>query len=191
MSITTEEIADLIKHGKSDKPTMIAIEGYGGSGKSTLAEKLTQQLPNTQIIKIDSFIIKEKAQNAEPWEKVFDRKRLEKEVLEPASLGYTINYQRLDWAKNELGPIIMLPQMDYLIVDGISSFHPDIEHYYSFKIWIDTPIDTAKKRGRMRNSDNENAVLWEKWAQCDLVYQQRYHPEQRADFVIDNSKEVL
>lgn len=173
---------------ETHKPILIALEGYGGSGKSTLAEELKNILPNSEVIKIDSFIIKDKAQDAEAWEEVFDRKRLEKQVLEPASLGTTVSYQRLDWAKNELGANITLPTVDYLIVDGISSYHPDIEHYYSFKIWVETPINIAKNRGQLRDSDNENAKLWDKWADCDLAYQQKYHPEQRADFVINNNE---
>lgn len=185
-----DEIAKNIqkRFDETHKPVLIALEGYGGSGKSTLAEELKNILPNSEVIKIDSFIIKDKAQDAEAWEEVFDRKRLEKQVLEPASLDKTISYQRLDWAKNELGAKITLPNVEYLIIDGISSYHPDIEHYYSFKIWVDTPIDIAKRRGQQRDSDNENAKLWDKWAQCDLDYQQKYHPEQRADFVINNNE---
>lgn len=186
--MNAQDISDRIKNLKKDnKAILVAIEGFGGSGKSTLAEKLKHLLPDSVAIKIDSFIFKDKAQNAEPWEEVFDRKRLEKQVLEPASLGTTVSYQRLDWAKNELGANITLPKVDYLIIDGISSYHPDIEHYYSFKIWVDAPIDIAKNRGQQRDSDNENATLWDKWAQCDLAYQQKYHPEQRADFTVSNS----
>src|SRR3989344_4105754 len=143
--MTIEEVIDYIKNGVTkQKPVFIAVEGFGGSGRSTLAEKLKHLLPNAEVIKIDSFILKEPAQNAEPWEQVFDRKRLEQQVLKPASSGKTISYQRLDWAKDALGPSITLPKTEYLIIDGISSSHPDIEHYYSFKIWVNTPIDTAK-----------------------------------------------
>lgn len=186
--MNVDKIVTSIKQFKSDTPILIAIEGYGGSGKSTLAEKIKSLLPNTEIIKIDSFIIKEKAKNAEPWEEVFDRKRLEKQVLTPASLGQAITYQRLDWAKNELGPNIVLPQVKYLIIDGITSYHPEIERYYDLKIWLNTPIDIAKQKGQLRDKNNENALLWDKWAQCDLNYQEKYHPEQRASFVIENNE---
>lgn len=183
-----EGIASEIKQSeKQHKSILIAIEGFGGSGKSTLAEKLKQLLPNAEVVKIDAFILKQPAQNAEPWEQVFDRKRLERQVLEPASHDQNVSYQRLDWAKNTLSPSIKLPKADYLIVDGISSYHPDIEHYYDFKIWVNAPIEVAKQRGQQRDSDNENAVLWDKWAQCDLGYQEKYHPEQKADFIVDNS----
>ncbi len=154
-----------------------------------MAEKLKKHLPNAEVVKIDAFILKEPAQNAEPWELVFDRKRLERQVLEPASQGHTISFQVLDWAKNILGQTITLPKTEYLIIDGISSYHPDIEHYYKYKLWVDTPIDVAKHRGQLRDRDNENAVLWDKWARCDLEYQSKYHPEKRADFVVSNNRD--
>lgn len=187
--MNAQDISERIKSLKKDNKTLlVAIEGYGGSGKSTLAEKLKHILPASEVIKIDSFIIKDKAQKGEAWEEVFDRKRLEKQVLQPASLDLAISYQALDWAKNELQQNITLPSLEYLIIDGISSYHPDIEHYYGFKIWVDTPIGTAKQRGQMRDSDNENAKLWDSWARCDLAYQQKYHPEKRADFVVSNKE---
>lgn len=187
--MTLSELTSAIKQSdKQHKPVLIAIEGFGGSGKSTSAEKLKQLLPNAEAIKIDAFILKEPAQNAEPWEQVFDRKRLEQQVLEPASNDQRVSYQRLDWAKNALSPSVELPKVDYLIIDGISSYHPDIEHYYDFKIWVEAPIEVAKQRGQQRDSDNENAVLWDKWARCDLDYQEKYHSEKRADFIVDNSK---
>jgi uridine kinase len=182
-------ITSEIEKAKSDKPILIAIEGFGGSGKSTLAEKLKNGLPNSEVIKIDSFIIKENAQNAQPWEEVFDKKRLEEQVLKPASQDLPVTYQKFDWVNNRLGADVMLSHFKYLIVDGITSYIPELEHYYNFKIWVNTPIDIAKSRGKNQDADNENAGLWDKWAKCDLVYQEKYHPEKRADFVIDNSKE--
>lgn len=187
--MNSNQIAECIKEKQSpetNKPLLIAIEGYGGSGKSTLAEELKSKLPNSEVIKIDSFIKKGKAQDAEPWEDVFDRIRLRRQVLEPASRGSIVSYQRLDWANNTLGDNITLPHVDYLIIDGITSFHPDIEHYYNFKIWVETPIEVARQRGQQRDSGNENSKLWEKWAQCDLVYQEEYHPEKRANFIVSN-----
>ena len=188
--VKLDDIVNAIKQGvRNNRPTLVAIEGFGGSGKSTLAERLKQSLPNAEVVKIDAFILKVPAQNAEPWERVFDRKRLEQQVLKPASEGQEISYQRLAWASNALGETTTLPKVVFLIVDGISSYHPDIEHYYDFKIWVEAPIDIAKQRGRQRDSDNENAVLWDKWAACDLAYQQKYHSEQRADFTVNNGEQ--
>ncbi len=171
---------------KPIKPIIIGIEGFGGSGKSTLANKLKGKLNIGEVINIDSFIIKENAKQAKPQEETFDIGRLEDQVLKPASRGEQICYQVLDWASNTLGERIELPGVDYLIIEGITSYHPNIEHYYDFKIWVDTPIEVAKNRGQLRDKGNENEVMWDKWAKCDLAYKDSYHPESRANLVIDN-----
>ncbi|MGO8948498.1 MAG: hypothetical protein ACLQUY_12725 [Ktedonobacterales bacterium] len=133
---------------------------------------------------IDDFIVKEKL--IEPsWDNgTFDLERLEKQVLLPASRGLPVSYQRLEWETNTLGDPVMIPEGDYLIVEGIASYHPSIEHYYDCKIWIDTPLEVAQKRGHARDGSNENAGYWDLWARNDIAYQQKYHPEQRADYVL-------
>lgn len=181
------DIASAIKqNNKQHKPVLIAIEGFGGSGKTTLAEQLKGALQDAYIINIDDFIIKAKL--TEPsWDKgAFDRVRLEQQVLTPATTGKDIAYQKLIWVTDTLSEPIAVPQVAYLIVEGISSYHPNIAKYYDYKIWVDTPIELAKERGHARDGSNENAQHWDLWTENDLKYQQKYHPEEQADFVISN-----
>jgi uridine kinase len=71
-----------------------------------------------------------------------------------------------------------------VIVEGISAYHRSIAPYYDYKIWVHTPIEVARERGRARDGSNENAQHWDLWAQYDLAYQERYHPETVADLVV-------
>jgi len=188
MNVSIEELASDIKsQAHSKKPVLIGVEGFGGSGKSTIAGQLSELLGGSYIVNIDDFIVKEKI--TEPsWDKGgFDRKRLEQQVLIPATTQQPVSYQELLWATDTLSEPKVVPPVDYLIVEGISSYHPDIAHYYDYKVWIDTPIEIAKERGHARDGSNENAQHWDLWAANDLRYQEKYHPEQVADFVIDNS----
>lgn len=177
----------ILQSGSANKPILIGIEGFGGSGKTTLAEQLKDALRDAFIINIDDFIIKAKL--AEPsWDKgAFDRERLERQVLIPATTGKDIAYQKLIWATDSLSEPVTVPTVSFLIVEGISSYHPDIAKYYDYKIWVDTPIELAKERGHARDGSNENAKHWDLWAENDLKYQQKYHPESVADFTFDNS----
>jgi uridine kinase len=181
-----EVVSTLRKSGVQKMPILIAIEGFGGSGKTTLAEKLKNSLHDAYIINIDDFIIKAKL--TEPsWDKgAFDRERLEQQVLIPATTGKDIAYQKLIWVTDTLSEPVAVPKVAYLIVEGISSYHPNIAKYYDYKIWVDTPIELAKERGHARDGSNENAQHWDLWAENDLKYQQKYHPEEQADFVISN-----
>lgn len=187
MGATLDEIASAIKQDdKQHKPVLIAIEGFGGSGKTTFANKLRDSLGSTYIVSIDAFIVKEKIYE-QSWDKGgFDRKRLEDQVLLPASKHEPIQYQELLWESNTLSQPQIVPEVDYLIVEGISSYHPDIAHYYDYKIWVDTPMEIAKGRGHARDGSNENAAYWDLWVENDLGYQQHYHPERQADFSINN-----
>jgi uridine kinase len=186
--MTIQEIADSIKKlNKPTGPVLIAIEGFGGSGKTTIANKLSSALGNAYVVNIDDFIVKEKI-NEPSWDKGgFDRARLEQQVLLPASRQEPVHYQELVWESNQLSKPKVMPQIHYLIVEGISCYHPDIAHYYDFKLWIDTPIEVAKARGQARDGSNENADMWDLWAENDIRYREKYHPEQQADFIINNS----
>lgn len=186
--MTLEKIAAAIRSQASDsQPILIGIEGFGGSGKTTLANRLKDILGNSYVVSIDEFIVKEKIAELS-WDKGgFDRDRLERQVLKPAKSGEPIRYQELLWDTNTLSEFKTVPIADYLIVEGISCYHPAIARYYDFKIWIDTPMEVAKQRGHARDGSNENAQHWDLWAENDLRYQNKYHPEKFADFVFNNA----
>lgn len=187
--MTIRQIAARIKADKPKrKPVLIAIDGFGGAGKSTLAKELADALGDAYVIGIDDFIIKEKLQAQTADESYFDRKRLEDEVLKPARNDQPIRYRRLEWVDNRLSEPIAVPSIDHLIIEGISTFHPDIANYFDYKIWIDTPIEIAKQRGHARDGSSENAQHWDLWAANDLRYHEKYHPEKRADFTIQNGE---
>jgi uridine kinase len=187
MPATIESIArSIASQSPAREPVLVAVEGFGGSGKSTFADKLKSLLGNAYVVNIDDFIVKEHLAERS-WDKgTFDRARLEKQVLVPATTGHDIAYQQLIWSTNTLSDLVPVPPVSFLIVEGISTYHPDIAHYYDFKIWVDTPIKIAKERGHARETNNENAAFWDLWAANDLAYQQKYHPEQAADFVYEN-----
>ena len=138
------------------------------------------------MVSIDDYIVKEKLA-VSSWDGgIFDRRRLEEQVLQHISEGNTAYHQKLLWDSNTLSAPISVPAVDYLIVEGISAYHPDIEHYYRCKIWVDTPPDLAQQRGHARDSSNENAAHWELWAENDRKYFEQYHPNEHADYIISN-----
>jgi uridine kinase len=188
VGMTIDEIATAIRQSRAkSRPVLIGIEGYGGSGKTTVAQRLAEALGDACVVSIDDFIVKEKLTVASWDDGAFDLARLEEQVLLPASQGQPVSYQRLQWETNTLSEAIAVPDVDYLIIEGISSYHPSIEHYYDYKIWVESPREVAQQRGHTRDGSNENAQYWEIWAKNDVAYQQQYHPEQRADCVFANA----
>lgn len=186
--MTIEQIAEQISKDKSRVwPVLIAVEGFGGSGKTTFANKLADILGDAYVINIDDFIVKEKLAESS-WDKgAFDRERLEEEVLAPITAGKSATFRKLIWSANELSAPVSVPDTKYLIIEGIASYHPKIARYYTYKIWIDTPMEIAKERGHARDGSNENAAHWALWAANDLAYQDKYHPEEQADFIFQTN----
>ncbi len=185
--MTIDDIAtDIRQTHDTDRPALIGVEGYGGSGKTTCARRLADALGSAYVVSLDDFIVKERLTDT-AWDNgVFDHERLERQALLPASNGNPVTYQRLEWETNTLTSPLAVPDVDYLIVEGITAYHPTIERYYHYKIWIDTPIEIAQARGHARDGSAENARYWDQWAKNDIAYQQQYHPEQRADYVFVN-----
>jgi len=181
-----EEIAQRILKLDND-PVLIAVEGFGGAGKTTFANNLATLLKHACVVGIDDFIIKDRIDRASWDDGVFDRSRLEMQVLKPLREGKKAHYQKLLWDTETLSDPVTIPNVRYVIVEGITSYHPDIAYYYDVKIWIHAPIEVASERGVLRDAGNENESKWGVWANNDIIYRNKYHPEERADFVFDNS----
>lgn len=168
-------------------PVLIAVEGFGGAGKTTFAAMLAKSLGDAYVVHMDDFIIKDRIDQASWDNGVFDRVRLERQVLAPLRSGAEAQYQKLLWEAETLSELITIPDMRYVIVEGITSYHPDIAAYYDYKIWVHAPIETAKSRGQRRDKGNENEAKWGIWANNDRIYQEKHHPEKRADFIYDTT----
>lgn len=182
----TSSIQQTADNGRT---VLIAIEGFGGSGKTTIAQRLKEALGDAYIVSIDDFIVKSKLADTSWDNGVFDIERLERQVLLPAASEKEVAYQKLIWASDTLSEPVIVPNVKYLIIEGITSYHPKIAKYYDYKIWVDTPMEVAKQRGHARDGSNENAQYWDLWAENDVAYQKTYHPEINADYIIDNSED--
>lgn len=147
---------------------IIAVDGFGGSGKSTIATKLGEYLPDSIIVEMDDFVNKEHFYD-DSWELAFNRKAVKAHVVSLANDG-----------RNR-----------YIIVEGISSMHPELASMYDFTVWVDTPIDVAKSRGQLRDKGNENENRWDLWAANDLKYLNQYSPKDNADAIIVNANNSI
>ncbi len=186
--MTVSDISSKIKKTPTNhKPVIIAVEGFGGSGKSTFSRKLKEVLGDAYVIETDDFFINDKPSDADKTN--FDRKRLEEQVLRPLRNGRLAAYQRLEYITNTLTEPVKVPNVSYLIIEGVSSFHPSILEYMDYKIWIEAPRDVAEERMRKRDKDVEIDTddLREHWTKTYQEYVDLYHPEKMADFVFDNS----
>lgn len=184
--MTITDIVQKIQTAKpTHKPILIAIEGFGGSGKSTLARNLETALDDAYVIHIDDFFLWNVKSDANKSN--FDRKRLKEQVLLPVKNNQPAAYQGIDDSTQVLGEFIQVPDVTYLIIEGVSSFHPDIADYMDYKIWVGTSSKVAEARGRKRDKElgDGNEELWEHWTNTYQEYKDLHQPDKRADIIFD------
>lgn len=166
-----------------ERSLIVGIDGFGGAGKSTLAGRLAAVLGDAAVVAMDDFIVKDHMAD-DSWENGWDRHRLARQVLEPVREGVVARMQKFIWETNSLGPFAEIPRRQYLIVEGLTSLHPQIAGFYDYSIWVDTPIEVSKERGQARDAGTENEFMWDLWASNDLRYAREYEPKGRADVVV-------
>ena len=183
--MTTKEIANNIKKVQfTNKPVIIALDGFGGAGKSTLAKELKEALGSACVVEVDDFFMIGVESDADKSN--FDRERLRQQVLIPLRSGRPAAYQRVLWPNDELSDFINVPDVDYIILEGVSSFHPDIAEYVDYKIWLDISGEEAKQRmiHRDRAQGEEHGELWDHWTDSYQMYKDLHQPEKQADLVV-------
>lgn len=156
-------VAEAISRLRGSGRLVVGIDGFGGAGKSTLAAAIVARLPEAATLPMDDFIVKDRVDD-DTWEQVWDRNRLIAEVLDPIELG----------------------DVGILIVEGITSLHPDLIGRYDHRVWVSTPLEVASARGRARDAGNENERRWDRWALNDERYLEAHRPDLAADTIVAN-----
>ena len=173
------------------KPAIVGISGFGGSGKSTVAKLLGDCL-GAPVVGVDSFQKKGAFTTKFSLWDIMDFARLEKEVLQPFSKGSNVTYKHFDAEKELLLNTVTIENHGLLIVEGVGLFRPELLKYFSYKIWLDMPMEMAIARGKKRDREeygNPTDELWDGvWKDNDLEYMKEYKPKESADIIIDNSK---
>lgn len=183
----TEVAAKVKRQNFKQKPVIIAIDGFGGAGKTTFAKSLQTELQSATIVEVDDFFLFGVKSDADKSN--FDRARLKEQVLEPIKQGKKASYQKSIDENNPLSEYFAVPEVDFLILEGVSSFHPDIADYIDYKIWLDTPADHAKKRMMDRDKalgKDHGEQLWSHWTNSYQDYKTLHRPELSADLIVNH-----
>lgn len=182
-----EEIAEKVKQQNfKNIPVIVAIDGFGGAGKSTLAKDLQNELQSATVVEVDDFYVFGMLSDANKSN--FDRARLKEQVLEPLKQGKLASYQKSIDEDNPLSDFFDVPQVTYIILEGVSSLHPDILDYIDFKIWLDVPADVAKRRMPERDTragKEHGDELWSHWTNTYQEYKDLHRPDLLADLIVN------
>lgn len=188
---TYAELLDKIKEKQKEyKPLIVAIDGRCTSGKSTLAVKLAKDLDAT-VLKMDDFFLRIEQRTperyAEPGGNV-DRERVE-EVLQKYMQKKDVLFQPFDCTKFELAPAITIPYKDILILEGSYSFHPVLQKYSQFKIFMHVDSETQLSRIEVRNGFQKLEMFKSKWIPLEEKYFSAFQVEKLADIYLYTGNE--
>jgi len=165
-----------------NKPFIIAIDGLAGSGKTVFSKKLTERLENAKIVKFDKF--------------QFEEDLVDK--LKAEHKSFKINFkENYDYQKivNELILPFKNSDSKILIIEGCYTFLIDYE--FDFKIWLDLPLEIAKERAILRESQEQDGwskedakAFYDQWDKFEKEnYQDTFKPDKKADLIISTQNE--
>jgi uridine kinase len=166
-------------------PTRVAVDGVTASGKSTLAQEITDavsELGRPVIhVSMDGFHhprARRHRQGRESasgyYEDAYDFAALARCLLEPLGRAGDRRYRtsvidlETDTATAE--PVRMAPEDAVLVVDGTFLQRPEILDLWDERIWVDTPLKVARRRG----VDRDGALLGGAEA-AECLFVKRYH----------------
>jgi len=169
-------------------PILVAVDGGGGAGKSTLAAGLARRLAPSRVVSMDDFYrpspdTQRAALSPEQgYERYFDWRRLEAQVLTPLRAGRPTRYQRYDWGSERLEDWVDVEPRGTVLVEGVYSMRPELAPHYDLRVWVETPEAVRMARQRARATDPEG---WpQRWAAAEEHYARRHRPLARADLVV-------
>ncbi len=188
--MSPKDIATKIKQTNfNSNPVIIAIDSFGGAGKSTLAKALKNELTSAAIVEVDDFYLFGVSSDADKTN--FDRARLVDQVLQPLRQGRKASYQRSIDENNHLSDFIDVPKVDYVILEGVSSFHPDIAEYVDYRVWIEISAEEAQRRMSERDKSegqDHGDEFWSHHTNSYQAYKDLHHPESKADIILNHAQ---
>ncbi len=192
MIISVKKIYEKLMDKKElNKTTLIGIDGCGGAGKSTLAEAFKSVNPErVTIIHMDDFYKPSKQRNYVKENEIggnWDYKRVKEQLIIPLSQNQNTNYQRYDWDEDSMAEWYKVPSGGMVVIEGCYSLIKELEGYYDFKIWVESPRKVRLSRGIKRDSE-EKRHLWEDlWMPAEEYYISKQNPMRKADLIIDGT----
>lgn len=186
-SFEARKVAKRAQKIQKDK-VIIAIDGKCASGKSTLAAYLSSLL-NAEVIKMDSFFLREEQKTPERLEEVggnIDYERFEEEVIEPLKKGNAFSYRPYDCHKEEIVEPIEVTGAKYIIVEGSYSLHPRFKDIYDLKVFVKVSPKKQEKRILKRNGEERAKRYKDEWIPKEEAYFAKYDIEKSSDIRIKN-----
>lgn len=124
------------------------------------------------------------------WDDPFDWwPTLVRRLLEPLAAGRAAALPVVDWVAGQPRPggRIIVPPVDVLIVEGVSSGRLAVADRLSALIWVEVPGRQARLERAVARDGEGSRPLLARWQRAEAAHFAVQHTRRRADLVIDLS----
>jgi uridine kinase len=184
-----QDIADAANRiARTDRTTIIAIDGPGGSGKTTLASTAAELIDGSTLVRGDDFYRpmpeweREELDPQQGYQRYFDWQRLRDQVLAPLRAGRTARHQSYDWVTGDLAEWHEVGPGGTVIVEGVYTARPELIPYFHFTVYVDTPREICLRRLRARGEHSEEWIS--RWRASEDFYLQTTWPQTRVQLLV-------
>lgn len=158
------------------RPRVICIDGRSAAGKTTLAAALGKTI-GADVIHMDDFFLpaelRTPARLAEPGGNVH-YERFEEEVLPFLKKEAPFSYRRFDCHKMQLTEERPVSSVEWRIVEGAYSMHPNFGEYADLYIFLDISPDEQMRRIISRNGKEMAEIFRTRWIPLEENYIQAF-----------------
>lgn len=182
--VTTEEAIARVIRGV--EPPLIGIDGLPCSGKSTLVNRLRHHT-DIDCMYLDDFVVPETdwpTRNEPAFPFQFIRYNDFLDAIRTLAVTGRCAYFPFDWEKLTISTVQRIIRLTKpVIVEGVSTLHPDICHLYGLRIFVESDRATT-----LTAAIGRGVGAWEKeWRELFLPSADIYmttQPADRADLVV-------
>ncbi|MFC4068913.1 dephospho-CoA kinase [Actinoplanes subglobosus] len=159
---------------------VLVVEGRSGAGKTTLARAVAERLA-APLIHMDDLYA--------GWDGLDEGvSELHQRVMVPLAAGRPAVWRRWDWAAGEYAEEHVVPDADWLVVEGVGAGAGVLRPYAAGVVWVDSPTEIRKRRALGRDGTTY-APHWARWAAHEDAFYAAEEVRENADLIIENAGE--
>lgn len=168
----------------ADGVPIVAVDGRSAGGKTTCAERLRAAVPGAVVVHTDDVA----------WNQAFfDWVPLLRDgVLAPVRDGrLPVRFRPPAWERHGRDGAVEVPAgCPMLVVEGVGAARPELAAYAQLRIWMQSDVADARRRGLVRDGGAAHEAFWDEWEAEEVPFLAAARPWEIADLVVSGCREL-